>query len=96
MVSRAGPGELGLLRDLAQNDQGLSQTMSKLADTISNNPQLSVQIGKTAPMWSDFRNGVYTGNNAQNAQPSSNGKNSGTTSPGGAILYTRFKGTRGH
>lgn len=67
-ATKAGPGELGLLKDLAQTDQGLSQTMSKLADTISNNPQLSVQIGKTAPMWSDFRNGVYTGNTAAAAQ----------------------------
>ena len=112
-ATKAGPGELGLLKDLAQNDQGLSQTMSRLADTISNNPQLSVQIGKTAPMWSDFRNGVYTGNtvaaaspaaaratttppaggaaaaaanNAQNAQPSSSGKNSGTTGNGSYVI----------
>ena len=74
---------------------------------------LSVQIGKTAPMWSDFRNGVYTGNtvaaaspaaaratttppaggaaaaaanNAQNAQPSSSGKNSGTTGNGSYVI----------
>ena len=68
-ATKAGPGELGLLKDLAQKDQGLSQTMSRLADTISNNPQLSVQIGKTAPMWSDFRNGVYTGNTVAAASP---------------------------
>lgn len=68
-ATKAGPGELGLLKDLAQTDQGLSQTMSRLADTISNNPQLSVQIGKTAPMWSDFRNGVYTGNTVAAASP---------------------------
>ena len=86
-ATKAGPGELGLLKDLAQNDQGLSQTMSKLADTISNNPQLSVQIGKTAPMWSDFRNGVYTGNTAATTQAPSNGGNSA----GGSTIYTRFK-----
>ena len=75
------------MKDLAQNDQGLSQTMSKLADTISNNPQLSVQIGKTAPMWSDFRNGVYTGNTTATTQAPSNGGNSA----GGSTIYTRFK-----
>lgn len=91
-AAKAGPGELGLLKDLAQNDQGLSQTMSKLADTISNNPQLSVQIGKTAPMWSDFRNGVYTGNTAATTQAPSNGGNSA----GGSTIYTGFKRTRGH
>ena len=85
-ATKAGPGELGLLKDLAQTDQGLSQTMSRLADTISNNPQLSVQIGKTAPMWSDFRNGVYTGNTVAAASPAV--ARATTTPPAGGAAAT--------
>ena len=85
-ATKAGPGELGLLKDLAQTDQGLSQTMSRLADTISNNPQLSVQIGKTAPMWSDFRNGVYTGNTVAAASPAA--AQATTTPPAGGAAAT--------